>query len=335
MAQALPGGFSTLTFTLPAMYRQTIQAGDHIEVFAEGVGVAWEGMRSMPRMTGYDQTQIQARGYYFGLCDTNPLETPVTTNTTKMPADQCLALALRSASGLITTSTGPEWQAPSLFHALSDFNGRTASQVADQIFTETGYDLTIGLGRLAHLKPRTPPSPTQYQIPISACPDWEEDDTTLATEVEVQYTDIETGVAGTKTAGPNLNAEAMYGVHRKQILQVGTMSAGAAAATAQTQLAILSQITVRASFQAPYVTRPLGAPTPACDVQAGEWVQIGGASEDRAAQVIVTSTVDLKTGVGTFQLGQRRLDVLGRLVSLTNAVKAVKTATNVLSGAPN
>ena len=58
MAQALPGGFSTLTFTLPAMYRQTVQPGDHVEVFAEGAGVVWEGMRSMPRMTGYDQTQI-------------------------------------------------------------------------------------------------------------------------------------------------------------------------------------------------------------------------------------------------------------------------------------
>jgi hypothetical protein len=63
-------------------------------------------------------------------------------------------------------------------------------------------------------------------------------------------------------------------------------------------------------------------------------VQIGGVSEDRAAQVIVTNTVDLKTGIGTFQLGQRRLDVLGRIVNLTNAVKAVRSGSSIVSGAP-
>lgn len=330
----IAGGYSGAHFTLKPGWLDTVPPGAHIEVRENG-SVRWEGMRLRPKYAGRHIVGLEARGYALALTDCNPWETD---GLTAPSYDAATIIARAMAQCVPPITVGAIWQQPEISHPLSDFNDRTPWQVQQQLCAESGYDWQVWEGLQMSLVARTPPAvgSADYQVAIEDCTDWEPDDSSVFTRITVKYTDASTGAAAETQQFVNGVAEEQQGVVRANILNIGTTNAAGAAAYAQAKLLQTATPQIRAVIgPVSRLRRTAAIGTPASQVRPGEWVQIGAAEEQsRPPQVIVHTSVAWKTGMGTFQLGAPKLDIVGSIVSMQRVTSAVVMASNPLSGAP-
>lgn len=328
----IAGGFTQAKFTLRPGWLDTVPSGAHVEVREKG-NLRWEGMRVRPKRGGRHIVALECRGYALALTDCNPLQTAGITSPSYDGAG-VIAVAMQNAPAP-GFSIGPTWQIPSVYHSLSEFDGRTPWQIQQSICAESGYDWQVWDDRQMTLTQRVAPNvgAADYQVPLDWCQEWEEDDSTIFTRITVKYTDSTTGSAATTQQFVDSAAETRLGVSRATILSIGKVSAAYAANYAQTRLraTVYPQVRAVVSFSQLRATKAIAVQ--AAQVRPGQWVQVGAPEEpSRPPQVIVHSSVAWN-GMGTFQLGAPPLDAVGAIVGMQRVTSAVLAASNPLTGA--
>lgn len=344
----LPGGFNTLDVGMddpgggPRMWLPdpvNLKHFAHVELRA-GYQTRFQGQVMVRSRPGGGITGFQAEGY-----GVSALADDVWINATSGGGTSglCLAAVLAQCAPLIRVpGDSLHFVDPRTAHVYSDFNAMTGADVVNQLVREGGtanapWDFAVWeseAGPLATFLPRQQPAVPDYWVPWS--PDivqqWDEDAHDLYGSVFMQYT-VPGATSVSYTTTTNTSAfTAQYGRYRRKLVKGSTMAATVAQQFQETFRIRAAQPAVQAKLLVndANLARPGGAPVPADQPRAGQWVQVG----DSPMQIIIQTDYDYMTAMNTLTLGAYPRGWFDALYNAQALVANAVSNTNPLTGAP-
>lgn len=301
----------------------------HIEIMAGG-RIVWEGfVRTRERGYGGVVTAVTAVGYAQSLSDrwwTRSDDDTITGRT----SGEVLQTALRELTPWLSPGViGDQWIDPYVNHlgGMDDFTKMTVGQIADQIRQAgdtRGREVWIMVmpGRRVWLLPRIAPQEPDYRVAFDhRIGRWTESDEGMAADVAV-----ERGTGGSGTLGPvatNATFLSDRGFAPSVIVNAGDITADAALALRNAELRRRSVPRLSATLNATrdqrtWLSNRHGLPVPYWMPQTAEWVAVAG----EALQPIVGVTIDGMAQTATYELGERSMQLPGRLTLVARQTAA-------------
>lgn len=307
----LPGGFLALEVGMRAAHERPVVGHipdpidvppfAHVEVW-QGLTLCWEGRVMEMQDAPGGVVGFTAEGYMSALSDDWSRSTSITSVTTGAALESVLA----SAAPLIRRGHSEQWVDPGVTHAggLNEFYKRTPGEMVDQVTRQGSVvaapvDFYILGRRTAYLLSRSAGADPDYWLPFDHRVSRRRNYRPVYGAVTVEYGDSATGTLTAESSDGTFADR--YGLIRRLLIPAGNVSAGAATALRDTELARRQEpeITYTIAVGSDGLERLSGQPQPFYAILPGETVRVA----DDPTQAIVGVTVDANGRTATVELG--------------------------------